>query len=101
MNSPAHAGGSPLEMMTDNSSSIVACLTPPGQGAIATLGLAGPAAWPAVCSVFRPRTSIALPEQPHEAQFWLGRCGGDVADEVVLAVRHSWLEIHCHGGRAV
>src|SRR5260370_40637 len=86
--------------MTDKSATIVACLTPPGRGAIATLGLAGPAAWPALRSLFHPRSPTPLPEEAREGGFWLGRCGGDVADEVVLAVRRSWLEIHCHGGRA-
>jgi tRNA modification GTPase len=87
--------------MTKNAHNIVACLTPPGQGAIATLGLAGPAAWPAVRSLFQPRSPTPLPDEPREGAFWLGRCGDDVADEVVLAVRCSWFEVHCHGGRAV
>ncbi len=87
--------------MPDETAMVVACLTPPGRAAIATLGLAGPAAWEAARALFRPRPPQSLPATPHAGQFWLGRCGDDVADEVVLAVRESTLEIHCHGGRAV
>ena len=43
--------------------SLVACLTPPGKGALATLGLAGPAAWPAVRELFRPLRG-ELPQTP-------------------------------------
>ena len=41
---------------------------------------------------------------PQPGRFLLGRLGGEVADEVVLAVRRMGpsqrLELHCHGGRA-
>src|SRR5262249_49103164 len=73
-------------MIPDTSVTVVACLTPPGRAAIATLGVAGPAAWDAARALFRPRSG-ALPEAPRPGQFWLGRCGDDVADEVVLAVK--------------
>jgi tRNA modification GTPase len=96
----------------------IACLTPPGQAAIATLGLSGPLAWPAVRDLFRTRSGKPLPDSPPPGRFWLGRLGTDVADEVVLAVgqasslleeeasrmlalRGPTLEIHCHGGREV
>jgi tRNA modification GTPase len=90
-------------MIPDTSVTVVACLTPPGRAAIATLGIAGPAAWDAVRALFRPRSG-ALPEVPRPGQFWLGRCGDDVADEVVLAVKGGdvpSVEVHCHGGPAV
>ena len=87
--------------MRDSSTTLVASLTPPGQGAIATLGLIGPAAWDTLRSLFRPRAQQALPAMPRPGQFWLGRCGVDVADEVVLAVKHTSFEIHGHGGRAI
>jgi tRNA modification GTPase len=82
----------------------VACLTPPGQAALATLGVHGPRAWEAVRTVFRPRSG-ELPADPVPGRFWLGRMGGEVADEVVVAVKRAapvpWLEVHGHGGREV
>jgi tRNA modification GTPase len=84
---------------------LVACLTPPGRGALATLGLAGPRAWEAVRPLFRTRSGGELPAAPEAGRFWLGRLGEDVADEVVLAVKSAGpsplLEIHGHGGREV
>ncbi|MGH7171520.1 MAG: GTPase [Gemmataceae bacterium] len=83
----------------------IACLTPPGQSALATLGLHGPRAWEALRKVFRRRSGEELPESPIAGRFWLGRLGGDVADEVVVAVKRAepvpWLEVHGHGGREV
>ena len=82
-------------------SSTVACLTPPGQSALATLGLCGPLAWAALRELFRPRQGV-LPEAPEAGRFWLGQMGGD---DVVLAVRQPGpvgvVELHCHGGREV
>jgi tRNA modification GTPase len=82
----------------------IACLTPAGQGALATLGLHGPGAWEAARALFRPRSGATLPDVPERGRFWLGRAGEGVADEVVLAVKQTepvWLELHCHGGREV
>jgi tRNA modification GTPase len=83
----------------------VACLTGPGQAALATLGLHGPRAWAALREVFRTRSGKALPAEPEVGRFWLGRLGGEVADEVVAAVRSiepvPSVEVHCHGGREV
>ena len=91
-------------MSTPEAATWLACLTPPGAGAIATLALRGPQAWPIARSLFQPLSPTAppLPDQPQPGRFRLGRLGIDVADEVVLAVKRSapspWLEIHCHGG---
>ncbi|MHB1423601.1 MAG: GTPase [Gemmataceae bacterium] len=83
----------------------IACLTPPGQAALATLGLYGPRAWEAVRKVFRQRSGGELAEKPESGRFWLGRIDGEVADEVVVAVKQfeplPWLEVHGHGGREV
>jgi tRNA modification GTPase len=83
----------------------IACLTPPGQSALATLGLYGPRAWEALRKVFRRRSGGELPASPMSGHFWLGRLGGEVADEVVAAVKRiqpvPWLEVHGHGGREV
>ncbi|MGH7750979.1 MAG: hypothetical protein ACREQ5_40365, partial [Candidatus Dormibacteria bacterium] len=83
----------------------IACLTPPGQAALATLGLRGPRAWEVLRAVFRPRTGGELPSAPVAGRFWLGQLGDEVADEVVVAVKRAeptpWLEVHGHGGREV
>ncbi|MGE3807239.1 MAG: GTPase [Gemmataceae bacterium] len=77
-----------------------ACLTAPGRGAIATLAVRGPQAWLTVRALFHSKAN--LPDDPHVGQFYLGRFGTTLADEVVLAVRQRepvpWIEIHCHGG---
>jgi tRNA modification GTPase len=83
----------------------IACLTPPGQSALATLGLYGPRAWQALRRLFRLRSGAELAEAPVGGRFWFGRIGDEVADEVVVAVKQTepvpWLEVHCHGGREV
>src|SRR5579885_3496267 len=82
----------------------VACRTPPGTGAIATLGLCGPGAWETARALFRPLSSAPpLPDVPEPGCVWLGRMGEGAADRVVLAVRgeEPRVEIHCHGGREV
>jgi tRNA modification GTPase len=85
----------------------VGCLTPPGQGALATLGLHGPEAWDMAHALFQPRNG-ELPATPPLGYFRLGRMaegsGEGLGDEVVLAVKTvepTTLEIHCHGGRVV
>ncbi|HEY8503963.1 MAG TPA: hypothetical protein VIL46_05235, partial [Gemmataceae bacterium] len=91
--------------MPEPEPTLVACLTPPGAGAIATLGVRGPRAWEAARRLFRP-ASRALPERPAPGAFWFGRFGSDeFADEVVLCLR-EWepvphVEVHCHGGAEV
>ncbi|HXG09929.1 MAG TPA: GTPase [Gemmataceae bacterium] len=92
---------------TPESVTWVACLTPPGSAAIATLALFGPDAWNVAQQLFRPasRSGAGLPAEPEEGRFWFGRFGEGLADEVVLAVKRGgpvpWLELHCHGGREV
>lgn len=91
-----------------NSATYLACLTPVGTGAIASLALRGPEAWTLVRELFTPGTASHLPSAPERGRLWLGRLGEQArggTDEVVLAVRRTsptpWLEIHCHGGREV
>src|SRR6202163_2561961 len=75
---------------------LIACLTPPGAAAIATLAVRGPQAWPVTRSLFRGR----LPEAPIADKFYLG-CLVDATyacDEVLLSFKLEWLELHCHGG---
>ncbi len=81
----------------------LACLTPAGRGAIATLAIRGPRSW----EIVRPLFHRPLPAQPERGRFWLGWLGENraAADQVVLAVQGSepepWVEIHCHGGPEV
>jgi tRNA modification GTPase len=83
----------------------IACLTPPGQAALATVGLYGPHAWPALRAIFRLRSGGELPAELVAGRFWLGRVGVEVADEAVAAVKQvepvPLLEVHGHGGREV
>jgi tRNA modification GTPase len=103
----------------------VACLTPPGRGALATLALYGPHAWDVVRALFHWRSGRELPAAPEPGRFWLGRMGEPAAeapaeaqrplgaaaatttaaDDVVLAVKQAepipWVEVHAHGGREV
>jgi tRNA modification GTPase len=84
---------------------LLACLTPPGRSALATVAVHGPRAWEVVRRHFRLRSGDSLPEEAEAGSFWLGRLGGEVADEVVVALKQTtpqpWVEIHCHGGREV
>jgi tRNA modification GTPase len=85
-------------------STYIACLTPPGAGAIAVLAVDGPHAWEVVRPLFRTRAGADAPADAPSGCILLGRLGGDVADEVVLTIKHTGpsqrLELHCHGGRA-
>jgi tRNA modification GTPase len=82
----------------------IACLTPAGKSAIATLAVRGTLAWTATRALFRRRTG-SLPDVAVTGRLWLGRLGDSIADEVVLVVKRvepeMWLEVHCHGGPAV
>ncbi len=76
---------------------LLACLTPPGKAAIATLGVRGPLAWPITCVLFKPFKG-ALPAEPTPGRFWFGKLGLAQADDAILAVKDQSLELHCHGG---
>lgn len=83
----------------------VACLTPPGAAAIATVGLFGKNAWSMVAPHFRPRGE-QKPSATDAERFLLGRLGeADTADEVVVtiddAADRQRVAIHCHGGAGV
>lgn len=80
-------------------STVVACLTPAGAGAIATLGLQGPDAWQFVAPLLHKQ----IPPEP--GQHVLRRLAANGADEVVLTLDDldhvQRIHIHCHGGAAV
>lgn len=81
--------------MTDT---VASELTPPATGAIAVLAVVGPRAWAIVGGLFRPK-KLPLPESPAVGRTFFGTLAGD---EVIVAVRReAWIEIHCHGGRAM
>ena len=79
----------------------VALLTPHGKGALAVVGVAGPAAPAAVRRLFFPRGRVPLAERPDGAVIF-GRWGDAGRGEEVVVVRRSAerLEVHCHGGLA-
>ncbi len=83
----------------------LACLTPPGKAALATLACRGEGVWEVLRAVFRPLSGAELPVVPRVGQFWLGQVQGEIAEQAVLAVRRGlptpWLELHCHGGPQV
>lgn len=79
----------------------IACLTPPGKAAIATLVVRGPHAWDVTRQLFQPHKGT-LGEEPIVGRFWYGLLGSDSRDEVILAVKEGLpriaVELHCHGG---
>lgn len=81
----------------------VALLTPPGRGALAVVGVAGPGAAALVATRFRPRSGPPLESRP-DAAIIFGRFTHqpDAGPEDLVVVRHTAdsLEIHCHGGLA-
>jgi len=81
---------------------VIACLTPPGSAAIATLGLCGPRALEVTRSLLTP---TLLPETPASHSHWFGQLGVELKDQVVVTVPAldpvPVVEIHCHGGREV
>lgn len=78
---------------------IVACLTPPGRGAIAVLAVEGPAAVTDVGHFFTPASGRPLETlDPHRVIF--GRFGPEPGEEVIVRLHSPQsLEIHCHGGQ--
>jgi tRNA modification GTPase len=79
----------------------IAVLTPPGRGAVATIGVAGPQATELVASMFRTAAGRPLTDvQLHRIVF--GRwCAVQAPGEEVVVCRRAAdeVEIHCHGGR--
>jgi len=80
--------------------SMISVLTPPGVGAIACLSIQGLRAWEIIRKHFRPGGRAELPDVPTPQRFWFGTFGreGQTGDEVILSVKPSGFELHCHGG---
>jgi tRNA modification GTPase len=79
---------------------VVAVLTPAGRGALAVVGVAGPAAGGLVDSLFAPRGGRPVAERS-DGSVAFGRWGGDGGEEVVVVrLAADRLEVHCHGGLA-
>ena len=92
-------------MADPQTDTVVACLTPPGQGAVATLAVDGPRAWEGVRPLFRTRSGAEWPADIEAGRFGLGRLGKrrrrrGRADGPACWGRRSSLDLHCHGGRA-
>ncbi len=100
----------------DQLPTLIACLTPPGRGAIATLAVRGPRAWEITRTLFQPapprRTrgataahATTLPDAAPVGRFWFGQLGAELRDEVILAVKGGGefpsVEVQCHGGPEV
>jgi len=85
----------------------LALLTPPGRGALAVVGVAGPAACRLADACFEPRGGVPLAARADGAICvgrWLGPPveGRRGPGEELVVVRQAAdrLEIHCHGGHA-
>jgi tRNA modification GTPase len=79
----------------------VTLLTPPGKGALAVVGVAGPGATALVASRFTPRGRPPLAARPAGAIVfgrWQGEEHAAGEDLVVVRLAADHFEVHCHGG---
>ena len=78
-------------------------LTPPGEGGIGVIRVAGPGAVALAQSMFRGRRPVELAQTAGQLLYGHLMKGGEPLDEVLVAVvdaRPEWgvVEINCHGG---
>ncbi len=80
----------------------VAVLTPPGRGAVATIGIRGAGAVELVSRCFAPASGNSLGErEPGSLLFGRLALAGSAAEEVVVGpIAADEVEVHCHGGVA-
>lgn len=81
----------------------ITLLTPPGRGALAVVGVAGPQACALADRLFRPRGGRPLAERPDRSLtvgMWQSVPGAAGEELVVVRQAADRLEIHCHGGTA-
>jgi len=81
----------------------MALLTPPGEGGIGVIGLAGPGALALVQPIFRARRPADLARAAGRLLYGHLVTNGETVDEVLLAVTDASadsqaVEINCHGG---
>ncbi len=92
-------------MTPEKAPTYISRLTPPGQAALATFGVFGSRAWEIARTLIRRFSGEELPDVPNAGRFWFGRIGGEIADEVVVALKRTepipLVEVHAHGGREV
>src|SRR5262245_30914680 len=81
---------------------VIALLTPPGRGAVATIGVRGPRAGEIVVRRFTPAAGRPLTNYPvGRVLFGRFRLEGSAAEEVVVGfISAEEAEVHCHGGMA-
>jgi len=80
-----------------------ALLTPPGRGALAVVGVAGPRACELVDGLFQPRGGRPLAARPDGSiavGIWRANAGSAGEELVVVRQAADRLEVHCHGGTA-
>jgi tRNA modification GTPase len=81
----------------------VTVLTPPGRGALAVVGICGPAAAGMIERLFAPRSGRPVGDRADDT-LAVGRWHSDGAtageELVVVRRRPDLLEVHCHGGQA-
>jgi tRNA modification GTPase len=79
-----------------------AVLTPPGRGAVASIGVRGPLAWEIVARRFAPAAGKPLAAYPvGRVLFGRFRLAGGATEELVVGlVAAEEVEVHCHGGLA-
>jgi tRNA modification GTPase len=81
----------------------VTVLTPPGRGALAVVGICGPAAAGMIERLFTPRSGRPVGDRV-DGTLAVGRWQSDGAtageELVVVRRRPDLLEVHCHGGHA-
>jgi len=81
---------------------LFAVLTPPGRGAVATVGVRGPRAVEIVARRFAPAAGKPLTKYPvGRVLFGRFRGSGGADEELVVGlVSRNEVEVHCHGGLA-
>lgn len=81
----------------------ITLLTPPGRGALAVVGVAGPRACELADRLFQPRGGRPLAERPDQSLtvgLWHSLPAAAGEELVVVRQAADRLEIHCHGGAA-
>jgi len=85
-------------MNEQDRATVAALLTPPGRGAVASIGVDGPGAVLRIDTLFFPASGKPVAEQPCD-KILFGRWASPQGEELVVCRRsEQHVEIHCHGG---